>query len=504
MENEKQIWITPANEDYFRVEEAYAVLPEIDWTLGATPAVGDTVYIYISGPAGHVALQTEVTRIDVPRDEAIDDSAFMVGEQSKDDKPLTRLKLVAHAAHKGISFGALKLHGLTTTLQTTQRLPESCATFIEKHFSSPMLNPDRMTEVKDEYLRCFNEWWPNERYKLEFLADFKAKWDIEAEDFKAMFKDATAKHFNLLDSARYFPRAMVQDLCDVDAERVREMFRTLYDESKSLAERYDFFTQEAEALNALRSQPGNMTFQDKNSVSVFLWLRYPDKYYIYKSRILKSASEYLGYEGNADDSLEEGFRYQDILRDELVSDPNLLQVYKEQIAKDGLEDPGFHTLTIDFDYFLGRNYLSRNKQYWLFAPGHNADNWDRDFSLGEMSIGWDELGNLRQYKTKGALQKGMREAKMDVKSANQILNFSQGIREGDVVLARCGRGQIIGMGTVEGPYKFDESKEEFCNIHKVNWTHRCDIDTSQFDDFPTGTILQTVINATTDQYPRII
>ncbi len=505
MNDDNQIWITPANLEYFRVEEAYEALPEIDWTLGAAPEVGDTVYIYVSGNDGHVAFKTEVTRKNVPQEESIDDSDFLVSQAAKESKPLTRLKLIAKAKHHNLTFAAIKAHGLTTTLQTTQRLTPDCAQYIENHFNRPMLNPERLAEVKAEYLRCFDDWWPDEKYKLEFLADFQAKWDIEAPDFKAMFKAATAKHQNLLDIQQRYPAAMILDLCDVDQERVRGMFRVLYDEDRPLDERYTFFTEEAKAINALRPQPGKQTYQDKNSISTYLWLRYPERYYIYKATTLEAASEFLGFDGNIYDSMQEGFRYLDQLRSELIADDKLLAHYKTHIEQEGFQDPEFHTFTIDFDYFLGRNYLSRNRQYWLFAPGNNAENWGNDYSRGEMSIGWDDLEDLRQYKNLTAVRNAFKALKQKDRSAHQIINFARNIRIGDVVLAKDGVSRIIGMGVVEGGYEYDPDREWNRSFRKIRWTHRCDIEAIPLLD-PGDVQLpqQTLTNVTAKQYPRKI
>ncbi len=506
MNNDTQTWITPANPKYYRVEEAYAHLKEIDWTLGASPNLGDIVYIYISGGNGHVAFKTEVTRTNVPINEVIEDKDFVVETQERDPtKPLTRLKLIAKATHKKLTYEALRFMGLNSTLQTTQRLPVKCFKYIEKYFDSPMLNLDRFAEVKKEYLRCFKNWWPNERYKLKALSTFKEYWDIEASDFKSMWEKATEDCGNLLASSMFYPRAVIRDCINQDSETVRNLFRNLYDEELELESRVNDFINGISELYSKVPNHGKNNYQTTNSVSTYLWLKYSEKYYIYKSGVLSQASNFLGFDGNTNASLTEGFRYFDLLHEELVNDEDILSTYTDQIKEDRLHDPGFHTLAIDFDYFLGRCYLSYNKQYWIFAPGENANNWQRDLDNGEMSMGWDELEDLKQYQTKGALQQAMKDLGWKTKSANTILHFANDIRIGDIILARKGLNNIIGMGIVESDYEYNESKDEFCHIHKVNWTHCCDIDaTPFFTDGRCQFSRDTLTNATNESYPRKI
>lgn len=63
-----------------------------------------------------------------------------------------------------------------------------------------------------------------------------------------MFKKATSKHLNLLASMKYYPVGMILQFAEVDKERTRNMFRVLYDESKNLADRINFFIDESEAI----------------------------------------------------------------------------------------------------------------------------------------------------------------------------------------------------------------------------------------------------------------
>ena len=72
------------------------------------------------------------------------------------------------------------------------------------------------------------------------------------------------------------------------------MFRNLFDESQDLAARVYAFQTVAEEL---RSKYDDGTwrnhYQNTNAISTYLWLRYPDKYYIYKYELFRAVAKEL-------------------------------------------------------------------------------------------------------------------------------------------------------------------------------------------------------------------
>ena len=124
--------------------------------------------------------------------------------------------------------------------------------------------------------------WPDEKYKWEAVQCFQANWDVDAEDFAAMLTKALSQTSNLLASVNNFPARMITKFAEIAQEEVRSMFIGLFDESNDIYERIDTFKQKS---NILLERYGNGTsrhYQHENAISTYLWLRYPDKYYIYK------------------------------------------------------------------------------------------------------------------------------------------------------------------------------------------------------------------------------
>lgn len=49
------------------------------------------------------------------------------------------------------------------------------------------------------------------------------------------------------------------------------------------------------------------------------------------------------------------------------------------------------------------NNTSNTPRYWIYAPGEKAIKWDEFYTENIMGLGWDELGDLTTFKTKGEI-----------------------------------------------------------------------------------------------------
>ncbi len=117
--------------------------------------------------------------------------------------------------------------------------------------------------------------------------------------------------------------------------------------------------------------------------------------------------------------------------------------------------------------------LSSRRNVWLYAPGEAASNWETDQSTSTMALGWDAIDDLRQYKTKWDLTEILASEygidKDHSVSAKCCYDFVNSIQEGDIVIAKKGLREIIGVGTVTSDYRYDESQGEFPHIRDVEW-----------------------------------
>lgn len=114
-----------------------------------------------------------------------------------------------------------------------------------------------------------------------------------------------------------------------------------------------------------------------------------------------------------------------------------------------------------------------NKNYWLYAPGSNASKWDEFYNLGIMAIGWKDLGDLNNYKSKAEITEKLQELsdKESSKKNDSTANyeFKSRIKIGDIVIVKKGRSELLGYGLITSDYFYDEKREDFKKCRKVDW-----------------------------------
>ncbi|MBO5886710.1 MAG: EVE domain-containing protein [Bacteroidaceae bacterium] len=125
--------------------------------------------------------------------------------------------------------------------------------------------------------------------------------------------------------------------------------------------------------------------------------------------------------------------------------------------------------------YEGTSTRDTGTEYWIYSPGENASKWELCINDGIMCIGWDVLGDLSDYSSRDEMQKQIKlhypskgSAKNDTLA---VWQFSNEVKPGDIVFAKKGRNTIIGRGVVESDYEFDESRDDYKHIRKVNWTN---------------------------------
>ena len=113
------------------------------------------------------------------------------------------------------------------------------------------------------------------------------------------------------------------------------------------------------------------------------------------------------------------------------------------------------------------------KRYWLYSPGEQARNWEEFYNDGIMGLGWDKLEDLNNYESKEEIKEALDNAyggdgsKKNNTTAND--EFANVMKVGDVVIAKRGLYELLGYGEVTSDYVFDNNREEYKHIRKVDW-----------------------------------
>jgi hypothetical protein len=350
---------------------------------------------------------------------------------------------------------------------------------------------EKITEVIVLYKADFERVNSQELYKWIAVKHFQNNWDIDAPDFAAMLNKSFEKRENLIGSAYYFPYKVLAEFAKQEPETVRELFRRLYDESLPLNDRITEFQQAFEPFVKQQSEQFSnwkQSYQDLHAVSVYLAFKYPDKYYIFKSSIYRKLAAYIGYAPKFDKK-EQYANYADLLdivRAVAAHDNELTALSRNRLTTECFEDKNYRMLAMDIAYFVYHvakeaepqkaNSTNDNTlavvgttRYWMYSPGHNAQYWDEFRSAGIMAIGWGELGDLRDYPTKSAIQ----DIVIGKNDAHCCWQFANDVNVGDIVFVKQGLHKIIGRGTVTSDYQFNPNPptEDYKSFRAVEWTH---------------------------------
>jgi 5-methylcytosine-specific restriction protein B len=187
-----------------------------------------------------------------------------------------------------------------------------------------------------------------------------------------------------------------------------------------------------------RHLPNKWTFP-----TYFLFLLDPDEVMFVRPGVMKWLLEFVG-EGEKYSSKPNVNAYDALVRN--------ARELKNALAEYGLQD----MVDVQSVIWVAHTEAKKGVSYWKIAPGDNAWQWDECREGGFIAVGWDELGDLS-----GVSRKEF-EAKVNelVESLNwnkagceQVWRFAH-LKEGDKVVANKGTSEVLGIGTVTGPYYF--------------------------------------------------
>jgi hypothetical protein len=317
---------------------------------------------------------------------------------------------------------------------------------------------------------------------------FQDNWDLDAEDFPAMLSRSLSKTENLLASMNNYPRRMIKQFAQRFPQDVKSLFVALYDETVNLKERIDAFIAGIEQIHKeWDGKEAKNHYHTFNVVSTYLWLRYPDKYYIYKPSVVKNLFDRLGIDIKLTplkaNAVIKTFEVYDSISDYLLKDLELKAMFEEVMTSNCYPDNLMKTATVDLGYYLKikkkastQVTKTTEKKYWMYAPGENASKWSRCQEQSHICIGWDGLGDLSEITSLEDCRDALKDLYNNPDSSFMndglaVWEFSHVMQPGDVVYAKHGQNNIIGRGIVKSDYIYDSSLEDFYHIRKIEWTH---------------------------------
>lgn len=200
-------------------------------------------------------------------------------------------------------------------------------------------------------------------------------------------------------------------------------------------------------------------------LSQFIYICSPDKYFSCDTTM-------LSYLGNP--SIEQNYS-------------SFLKI--QNICKKKKEPP--YQLSEKAWYSLkSNNNLNQQKarKFWLYAAGEKSYKWNDFYKESIIALGWDNLGNLKNYHSQDEIAKELQKYgphdSYPMNNSKANWEFANEMNIGDIVYVKKGLEPILlGRGVVESGYIYDDTRNEYKSIRRVNWTHngRYNVDFNELD-----------------------
>ena len=318
-------------------------------------------------------------------------------------------------------------------------------------------NLEKLQEVLEQYKAHFEEQWTDEKYKWRAVKHFQEHWDMDAADFAGMLARSLEKTGNLLASYSNYPREMILRFAKAAPEEVRAMFRALFDESADVVERITAFKQQAVSLLEQFGDGAAHHYQYENSITTYLWLRYPDKYYIYKYGEVKNVAEFLESpyrfrKGIYAENIRNCFSLYGQINKVLQEDAALVELVRSHATGVYYPDAELKTLTIDVGFYISRHCLEKDEETEeVDTPAENENRapalWKISHGAGSRGIP-DAVKPILEHRHVVAVHGATKAKGISKKSQGQA--FVEEIRQGDYFFLCYGnRIQLLGKITTE-------------------------------------------------------
>lgn len=354
-----------------------------------------------------------------------------------------------------------------------------------------------------------------ELYKWELVTKQVGHPNTDAEDFTKEIHSLVFK--NLC----YGPQVTaIRNFAKYEPEDYRDAFKELFDETIDIQERVNTFTSACIALWDEKVKR-NFTKQtramcDERLISCFLTLHDPQKYTFYKPDVYDSFCRILGVEPKK--AGQKLVHFYELLHQYLIplveQDTELMESVNNELQKEKcIKSTILIAQTVLWNYV--RNLRKDGKQQvWLFLGGKDANDYhfEEMYDDGVMALcGWDKVGDLSDCPDKESVDKrrqSIDEYQFNTGNLTGMLHaIANEIKEGDIVLAKYSKSDVVGMGVVTGDYRFDDDSVYGKHCRDISWTHKglwhCASILKEFgqDEFPA----KALTNVTKSKYiPKIL
>jgi len=256
-----------------------------------------------------------------------------------------------------------------------------------------MIDRKKFDNLVKEYQNYFTNhkgengesYWEEEEFKWRGIKTFQDNWDLDAQNLSDMIKHSLYGVSHMMVSQARFPEGMIEGFAEREPDTVRAMFKDLFDESKDIVERFHSFKQKSADLLERVGNGAKNHFQDERTIALYLWLRYPDKYYVYQYTQARNLSIALGSDhriikGRLDSNIREWLALYNEVTELMEQKPEVRNWETQGMTAVHYPDPEYRMLATDLAYCYTERILKEQKaeQEWEpkdYNPGITVENW---------------------------------------------------------------------------------------------------------------------------------
>lgn len=354
-----------------------------------------------------------------------------------------------------------------------------------------------------------------ELYKWKLVTNQVGHPNTDAGDFAIEINSLVFK--NLC----YGPQiTAIRNFAKYESEDYREAFKGLYNENVDLQQRIDTFISTCNTLwdGKIRKNFEQKTraMCDERLISCFLTLHNPQKYTFYKPDVYDSLCNILGVEKK-----KAGLKlvhFYELLHQHLIplveQDTELTVSVNKELQKEGCIQSAMLTAQTALWYYVSKLHKNSKQQVWLFLGGKDANDYhfEEMYNDGVMALcGWDKVGDLSDCTDIDSIDKRRQSVSEYLFNTGNLTDMlyaiANEIKEGDIVLAKYSKSDVVGMGIVTGDYRYNETSVYGKHCRDMSWTHKglwhCASILKEFgqEDFPA----KALTNVTKSKYiPKIL
>lgn len=168
----------------------------------------------------------------------------------------------------------------------------------------------------------------------------------------------------------------------------------------------------------------------------------------------------------------------------------------------GNQGTTFQMTKKEYEEFLKISTSGNKPNHWMIACGAGGEFWDEFQRLNRVSIGWVDLKDHRNYKSRSEIEEEyIRLHSPENKPTNNSLciwEFSNEIKKGDIVFVKKGRTQFLAAARITSDKaEYDSEKSDHQMYHSVEWLKKKNY------ELDVGGVAQKSLTGI-DQYPDFV